>query len=241
MARRWRLSRPGLLAFGLGLNLWATLVAVPALYGYASPLARALAPAPLFALLFGCLRPGDLALYGLYPAALAGAAALAPEAETLVERGLPLFCAGLAWLAYLWAAARAIALRHPDVATGELRVLEPSPGRRTPRVRVARGLVAFVVAGPAVLLAGALRSGGSAAERPGARALSVCAAAALWTGLCVTYVVRALPAADLQARSRAELRGLERVVLRGRAGATFYALVAGALVLMAVLVYLRYR
>jgi hypothetical protein len=224
-----------------GANLLAIVVVVPGLWA-GHPV---VALVPIAALVAAVMRPRDALLFGAFPAALALAATLQPDATALLSRAPALVLAIAAAIAYLFIAARQAA--HAEAA--ELPTHTPSP--LTPAEHLpppGRLLFLFALAGPAVLLwAAVLRPGAAAdlaahhADRPSAGALAVCAAAALWVGLVVVYVRSALPKSGEDKRLRTELWALKAALRRGRATKLFYGAVIAALAGMAALVYLRYR
>ncbi|HJZ88705.1 MAG TPA: hypothetical protein VKN99_26205 [Polyangia bacterium] len=242
-----RMPRPTLLLAALGVNLWATVVLVPTLYGVAPIFARVLSPVPLFVLVSACLRPRDELLFGAFPGAIAICAAAQPDASLLLAPAPALLLSGAALLGYLFGAAW-VAAQRAFPTDSSLKPLEPAATQPPAEARVPWVWTAFAVCGPAALLHAALLRKGAAADlaraypdRPAAGALVVCAAAALWVGLVAVYATTGLHARASQKRMQHELRALRTQARKSRAGLSFYLAVVAALAGMAALVYLRYR
>jgi hypothetical protein len=223
--------RPAWLTLALGLNLWATLIAIPAMFcGAAAPPGLIASSAvPLVVLALACATPRETLLFGAVPLALAMAAVLSPEATHLVESPRWLALAAASLVAYLVAAARALAGTDSPITAAE-----PAGPRARPRFSAHALLLGYAAVGPLVL-GGAVAHRMKAAQAP----YGYAAAAALWSGLVVAYL---LPAAGAPTRPRGAAR--ERAALLDalprRPGVGFYASGAFALAVMAMLVLLRY-
>jgi hypothetical protein len=160
-AERWQLFAVGV-ALALGLNLWLSIVVLPALFvgvlrhgmTHASTLMVALLPLGL--LLVGVWRRSETFLLLLFPLGLLAPVALAPAMVSAHVYGpLRFTLVGLGLVAYLLGVSFFTSFREAPPPAG-IRPLassrQPQPERWRRRVRVYRGLVALSVVVPGMFL-----------------------------------------------------------------------------------------
>jgi hypothetical protein len=252
-----RSRAPQLLATALGVNLWLTLLVVPALYLRAAAASAAvlvavcgLALALLVAgivrrslLLLILLFPASLALGPLLEPALGGASVYTPATLLPCAAALLLHLGGALWLASTDGT--------PAAPARVKRVAQPLQAPvSTRRFRLYRALAILAALFPAALLVAVHYRPGAAADlqrafgasAPVAAALITLLGLALWVGLFFVYFVRTL-ALHLEGDRVTMAENIEvrqRLVAR-RPRLTLYLTMLVALALMAALFALRYR
>jgi hypothetical protein len=252
-----RTRAPQLLATALGVNLWLTLLVVPALYLRAAAASTgvlvAVCALALALLVTGILRRSLLLLVLLFPVsltlgpllepALAGPSVYTPATLLPCAAALLLHLGGALWLGSTVgtpaAPARVKAVAAPLQA--------PVSSRR---FRLYRALAILAALFPAALLAAVHYRPGAAADlthafgssAPVAAALITLAALALWVGLFLVYFVRTLAVhLDGDRVTMAENIEVRRRLVTRRPRLTLYLTMLVALALMAALFALRYR
>jgi hypothetical protein len=261
-ARRWR-ALADAVAAALGLNVWITLVLVPAIFTGAlkSTPSRIGALVPLAVLGIGLARRSIPWLLGFYPAALLAPIALAPRLVTgnvhgpwsflLVSMSLVVYLFAVSWFSAFRdvpepARVRPLTAWHRQQQGGPD---EAVPARWRRRFRVYRALAALSVVLPLCLLYAvnfdadhlvAMRD--RYAGKEGAMlAFENVIVLGLWLGLYRWAFLGVLGRHRSGDRELvAELAALERPQA-ARPGMRFYAYVVVALVTMGALVFLRYR
>ena len=247
---------PHLLAAALGLNLWVTMVVVPAVY-----MRRSVASAGLLWVLgavgvgllaLGVLRRSRVVLLLVFPAALAAAPALEPAvAGPSVYSPLMLLpCAAALLLHYAGALALLATANAPPTPT-RLRPLTPAP--RSPRQarqrRIYAGLAGLAGLTLVAMLAALHYRPGAAADlgagapesRAAAATVLTLFALGLWVGVFLVYYVGPLTLhLDDDRLTQAE-NIVARRRLRRRPGLDFYFALALAVGLLLTLFVLRYR
>ncbi|MBI5480777.1 MAG: hypothetical protein HY906_18100 [Deltaproteobacteria bacterium] len=248
---------PQLLATALGINLWLTMLVVPALYLRAAAASAgtlvAVCALALALLAAGILRRSLLLLLLLFPAsllvgpllepALAGPSVYTPATLLPCAAALLLHLGGALWLGSTVgtpaAPARVQALTAPLRAPVSLR-----------RFRLYRALAILAAFFPAAFLvavhyrprATADLERAFGASAPVAAALVTLLALALWLGLFFVYFVRPLAIhLDGDRVTMAENLEVRRRLVARRPRLTLYLTMLVALALMAALFALRYR
>jgi hypothetical protein len=248
---------PQLLASALGVNLWLTILVVPALYLRASAASAgvlaALCALALALLVVGLVRRSRLLLLLLFPLALglgplvepalAGPSVYTPWTLLPCAAALLLHLGGALWLCST-AAAPAAPARQKAVAV-PLRA--PVSARR---FRLYRALAVLGGLFPAALLVAVLHRPGAAgdlerafgAAAPVAATLITLFALALWVGLFFVYFVRTLSLhLDGDRLTLAEDIEIRRRLVARRPGLGLYLTMLAGLALMAAFLVLRYR
>jgi hypothetical protein len=156
--RRWR-TFADVVAFTLGVNVWITIVILPAIFVHAlhgkwHVLAAVL---PFGALLFGLFRRSELILLGLFPSALLVPISLQPQlASSHVYGPIRFVLVSLGVIAYLFGVSFFTTFHEPP-APESVRPLSSStlgpPPRWQRRERVYWMLMAMSLVIPAVLIA----------------------------------------------------------------------------------------
>jgi hypothetical protein len=248
---------PQLLASALGVNLWLTILVVPALYLRASAASvgvlAALCALALALLVVGLVRRSRLLLLLLFPLALglgplvepalAGPSVYTPWTLLPCAAALLLHLGGALWLCST-AAVPAAPARLKAVAV-PLRA--PVSARR---FRLYRALAVLGGLFPAVLLVAVLHRPGAAgdlerafgASAPVAATLIALFALALWVGLFFVYFVRVFAThLDGDRLTLAEDIEIRRRLVARRPGLGLYVTMLAGLALMAAFLVLRYR
>jgi hypothetical protein len=252
--RRWRAFADGV-ATALGVNLWVTMVLLPALY--AGPLrgAAALACAlPLAVLVFGIFRRSELVLLLGFPAALLVPLAHRPEIANMQVYSawrFGLLAAGL--VTYLFGASVFTSFREPAPPRADRPLsssARPAPGRWRRRFRVYAGLAVLSAVVPLVLLYAIDFDGTNQTwlrkmySNRVAELVTVMnlAALAVWVGLYEVFFLGVLrPHRTGDRELIAELSDLRRQARRRRPRPSFYVGVVVAIGLMLLLLALRHR
>jgi hypothetical protein len=252
-----RTRAPQLLATALGVNLWLTMLVVPALYLRAAAastvvlaavcalslalLGAGIARRSLLALLL--LFPTALALGPLLEPALAGPSVYTPATIIPCAAALLLHVGGALWLCSTVGTPSAPA-RFKTVATP----LQAPVSTR--RFRLYRAFAILAACFPAALLGAIHYRPGAAADlgrafgpsAPIAAALITLLALALWVGLFFVYFVRTLAIhLDGDRVTMAENIEVRRRLVARNPRLTLYLTMLVALALMAALFALRYR
>lgn len=251
--RRWRTFADAVAA-ALGVNVWVSLVLLPAAFGgglsgKVLPLA---AFAPLALLAIGVVRRWDaMLLYG-FPASLLVPLSLQPEtAQVHVYSPWRLALVALGLIAYLFGASAFTSFREapPPVASRPLAsASRPMPARWRRRFRIYRALVVLSAVFPLVLLYAVHFSPSTQAflrEKYAGRVPEVTtfidlAVIAFWIALYAAYFLGLLRAHRTGDRAiQSILQELAERARRPRPGPVFYLGVVVAIVLMVLLMTLR--
>lgn len=249
--RRWQRWSEAV-ALALGVNIWLSLILIPALHVRAleSPAQVVAAIAPLLPLGYGVWRGSELWLLGVVPSALLMPISLTPAIAAASQYG-PLRLAAVATglIAYLLGASL-FAGRPDPVPPMNLRPLAALPAPRwRRRERVYRQMVLLAIAMPISglywvnfdpAIAGFLAQMYPGREASMRTLLNIAVLVA-WLILYSRVFVGALSAH--RTGDRELFRAFERArgsAARGRPRRRFHLAVATALAFMAILVYLRH-
>jgi len=252
--RRWR-AFADVVAFALGLNVWISVVVLPAAFVGALHGAprEAAAFLPLVILSVGLLRRTETVLLGVFPAALLVPIAVTPQmASAQVYGPIRFAIVAVGLVAYLFGVSFFTSFHEPPAPISLRRLTSAQssrPERWQRRERVYWQLFALSLAIPIVLLA--LASFDPAIQDdieksyPGRVALMTTmidvGVLALWLGLYLSVflgVMRPHRTGDRDLVTRLALTRSESRT--GRPRARFYLGVAAALAFMAALVVLRH-
>ncbi len=253
-ARRWRTFADAV-ALALGLNVWLSLVLVPAIHVSAlrSPLAVALAVAPLAPLLLGIWRRSELMLLGAFPSTLLIPISVTPEIASAHLYGPVRFgVVGVGIVAYLLSGSFFMAFHEPaaPLSTRPLASaasVRPSRWRR--RERVYWQLTALAIVCPVMGLywvnfdpaIGKFLAQMYPDRVSGMSTLLNVAVLALWLVLYLHVFLGALRPHRTGDRDLVTHIAIARAdATKGRPRLRFHVAVAGALGFMALLVYLRH-
>jgi hypothetical protein len=252
--RRWR-AFADLVAFALGVNVWISMVVLPAAFvgALAGGFREACAALPLLILLLGLLRRSEVVLLGVFPAAILVPIAASPQmASSHVYGPIRFTVVALGVVAYLLGVSFFTAFHEPPAPVSERRLTSAQttrPARWQRRERVYWGLFALSIAFPAIILWLANFDSEIQADLegmyPGRVALMTTmidvGVIALWLSLYLGVflgVMRPHRTGDRDLVTRIALARSEAET--GRPRARFYLGVVAALVFMALLVVLRH-
>ncbi|HTJ41773.1 MAG TPA: hypothetical protein VL463_06735 [Kofleriaceae bacterium] len=252
--RRWR-AFADVVAFALGLNIWISVVILPAafvgaLHGGAREACAAL---PLVVLLIGLLRRTEVVLLGVFPAAVLVPIAVSPQmASSHVYGPVRFTIVALGFVAYLLGVSFFTSFHEPPAPISERKLTSAQasrPERWQRRERVYWGLFALTIVFPATLLWLANFDGEIQGDLegmyPGRVALMTTmvdvGVIALWLLLYLTVFLGVMRPHRTGDRDLVTKLALARAEAEsGRPRARFYLGVAAALAFMAALVVLRH-
>jgi hypothetical protein len=252
--RKWR-AFADLVAFALGVNVWISIVVLPAAFVGAlhGQTRMAVAALPVVVLLLGLLKRSEILLLGLFPAAtLVPIAVSPPMASAHVYGPIRFAVVALGLVAYLLGVSYFTSFHEPPAPISVRKLTSAqsgSPLRWRRRERVYWHLFWLSIVFPGTLLWLANFDGEIQADLegmyPGRVALMTTmidvGVVALWILLYLTMflgVMRPHRTGDRDLVTRLALARAEASV--GRPRARFYLGVAAALVFMALLVVLRH-
>src|SRR5215510_9861128 len=252
--RRWR-AFADLVAFALGVNVWISIVVLPAAFVGAlhTRVHLVCAALPLVVLIAGLLRRSEITLLGLFPAATLVPIAVSPQmASSHVYGPIRFAVVAVGLVSYLLGVSFFTSFHEPPAPLSVRRLSSAQGGRPERwqrRERVYWGLFALSIVVPAALIWFANFDGEIQADLegmyPGRVALMTTmidvGVIALWTLLYVGVflgVMRPHRTGDRDLVTRLAMARAEAQA--GRPRARFYLGVAAALVFMALLVVLRH-
>jgi hypothetical protein len=252
--RRWR-AFADLVALALGVNVWISVVILPAAFvgGLHGTTGLALRALPALVLLLGVARRSEAVLLALFPAATLVPIAIAPQmASAQVYGPIRFAVVALGLVAYLLGVSFFTTFHEPPAPVSSRPLSSsatPPPPRWRRRERVYWGLLGLSILLPASLLWFANFDGDVqlflGKSYPGRVALMTTVidvgVVALWLALYLRVFLGVMQAHRTGDRELVTRLALTHAQGRsGRPRARFYLGVAGALVFMALLVVLRH-